>query len=304
MPKLLKILLVALLILAGLAGFVFWSAGGDVISHHSATADVPANQQRNILFLAGRDSHAAGEHEHKAGAQTLAAALREREPSTTTTIVYGGWPKDERVFDNIDALVMYCDGGIWHPMNRHLPRFRELLQRKVGVVALHYCVEAPKGSESATALLQAIGGYFETDWSVNPHWEGQFNTLPEHPVAAGVQPFALNDEWYFNMRFVDEMHGVTPLLSAVAPASTMERDDGPHSGNPSVRKMVADGKPQTTSWAYEREDGGRGIGFTGGHYHANWENDNARNLVLNGILWSADGRSTGSDEMQAKTKAR
>jgi hypothetical protein len=40
-------------------------------------------------------------------------------------------------------------------------------------------------------------------------------------------------------------------------------------------------------WAVERPDGGRGIGFTGGHWHRNWAIDDFRRLVLNAILWTA-----------------
>ena len=35
------------------------------------------------------------------------------------------------------------------------------------------------------------------------------------------------------------------------------------------------------------EDGGRGIGFVGGHYHRNWAIDDFRKLVLNSIVWLA-----------------
>ncbi|MEI6196189.1 MAG: hypothetical protein WCS42_17855, partial [Verrucomicrobiota bacterium] len=34
-------------------------------------------------------------------------------------------------------------------------------------------------------------------------------------------------------------------------------------------------------------DGGRGFGFTGGHFHRNWGNEDFRRVVLNGILWVA-----------------
>lgn len=40
-------------------------------------------------------------------------------------------------------------------------------------------------------------------------------------------------------------------------------------------------------WAIERADGGRGVGFTGGHRHANWGNENFRKVVLNALLWVA-----------------
>ena len=40
-------------------------------------------------------------------------------------------------------------------------------------------------------------------------------------------------------------------------------------------------------WAYERPGGGRGVGFTGLHFHRNFQNDQLRKLMLNAILWSA-----------------
>ena len=83
------------------------------------------------------------------------------------------------------------------------------------------------------------------------------------------------------------MKGVTPILTAVPPASTMDRPDGTHSGNADVRKAVQRAEPQHVAWACERTDGGRGFGFTGAHFHKNWGDDNFRRLVLNAILWTA-----------------
>ena len=42
-------------------------------------------------------------------------------------------------------------------------------------------------------------------------------------------------------------------------------------------------------WAVERQDGGRGFGFTGGHFHANWGNDQFRKTILNALVWVAKG---------------
>jgi len=250
--------------------------------HPVAASGVP---QTKIIFLAGPDSHLPGAHEHEAGTQLLASALRQRHPSFATINVFGGWPADESLFDGADAVVMYCDGGKSHLINDHLETLNRMLDKGVGIVALHYCVEVPKGSPSAQSMLNAIGGYFETGWSVNPEWTANYTILPNHPITQNVQPFSMHDEWYFNMRFVDS--GVTPILSAIAPPSTMQRWNGPHSGNDAARQLVADGVPQVTAWAYERPGGGRGVGYTGGHFHANWENADARNLVLNAIEWVA-----------------
>lgn len=289
MKYLRRFLLLAIILIACLfAGFHYLTTG-QVIAEYAASI---GTQPKHVVFLAGRDSHGTGEHEHRAGIERLDKALRQTNPGISTTLVYGGWPSDESVLEDIDALVMYCDGGPFHPINKNVGLFQRLVANGVGVVALHYCVETTKGSESASAMLAATGGYFETDWSVNPHWKAHYTTLPEHPVTAGVVPFALLDEWYFNMRFTQNLNRIKPLLRAIPPPETMAREDGPHSGNEHVRKLVAAKIPQITAWAYERPGGGRGFGFTGGHFHANWENDNVRGLVVNAIEWVAQGHTT------------
>ena len=42
----------------------------------------------------------------------------------------------------------------------------------------------------ALRYMTGFGGYFETDWSVNPHWQADFKELPKHPVSSGVKPFS------------------------------------------------------------------------------------------------------------------
>ena len=46
-------------------------------------------------------------------------------------------------------------------------------------------------------------------------------------------------------------------------------------------------RSQHVAWAYERSEGGRGFGFTGGHNHVSWQDDNYRKIMLNAILWTA-----------------
>ncbi len=166
-------------------------------------------------------------------------------------------------------------------------QFEDIMNRGVGLVCIHYGVEVPKGP-TGQRFLQWIGGYFETNWSVNPHWDASFSDLPDHPITRGVNPFEINDEWYYHMRFAPEMTRVTPILAALPPESTLARGDGTHSGNPYVREEVKAKKPQYLAWAFVRGDGkGRGFGFTGGHFHRNWQNDDFRKLVLNAIAWTA-----------------
>jgi type 1 glutamine amidotransferase len=185
-------------------------------------------------------------------------------------------------------VVVYADGGGGHPFlqGERLKTIGALMDKGVGLAAIHYACE-PTKEKGQKEFLDWIGGAFEIHWSVNPHWDGDFVKLPAHPITCGVNPFKIRDEWYFNMRFRDEMKGVTPILSAIPDGSTTNRADGPHSGNPAVRGIVARGEPVHVAWAAERPDGGRGFGFTGAHFHKNWANDEFRRVVLNAILWVA-----------------
>ncbi|PQO40010.1 DUF1080 domain-containing protein [Blastopirellula marina] len=256
--------------------------------------------KKKVVFVPGKPSHGWGQHEHSGGCHLLMIALMENVPNIEASIYPGGWPEDPTAFDNADAVVVYCDGGGGHLLNPHLAQFDELMKKGVGLACIHYGVEVPKG-EPGDKFVDWIGGYFETDWSVNPHWTADFKAIPDHPVANGVKPFSINDEWYYNMRFRDDMEGVTPILSAIPPKSTLDRPDGPHSGNPHVRAMI--GQPQHVAWVAERPEGGRGFGFTGGHFHNNWGDDNFRKVVLNAIVWVAgEDVPAGGIESKSLTK--
>ncbi len=250
-------------------------------------------KRKKIVLVAGPRSHGYGSHEHNAGCLLLAKSLNESMPGVYATAYLNGWPKDPTAFDNADAIAIYCDGGGGHVVMRHLEQVDELAQKGLGIATIHYAVEVPKG-KPGDYMLNWTGGYFETFWSVNPHWEAKFEQLPRHPITRGVRPFSMDDEWYYHMRFVENMKNVTPILTAVPPDSTRKRRDGAHSGNPHVRARM--GMPEHVAWAYERpprllvEDksgGGRGFGFTGGHWHWSWASNDFRKLVLNALVWIA-----------------
>jgi type 1 glutamine amidotransferase len=239
--------------------------------------------RKKLVLVAGRRSHGYGAHEHNAGCLLLKKALDENLPAVFSTVYRGGWPKDPTAFDNADGIVLYMDGGGGHPVNQHLTELDAVMKKGVGLACLHYGVEVPKG-KSGDAFLDWIGGYFEAFWSVNPHWTIRKPTLAkDHPISRGVKPFEVNDEWYYHMRFRPNMDGVTAILTATPPASTLSRPDGAHSGNKFVRARK--GMPEVLAWAAERPGGGRGFGFTGGHHHNNWQNDDFRKLVLNALVW-------------------
>ncbi len=242
---------------------------------------------KKIIFIAGKPSHPPLAHEHRAGSLLLAKCL-QGFPGVVTEVHTNGWVQDEKALEGAAAVIIYSDGGGGHPLLQgdKLQIIGGLMKKGVGLACLHYATE-PTPDKGEKEFLEWLGGAFSPNWSVNPHWDADFTTLPKHPITSGVKSFKTNDEWYFHLRWANGMKGVTPILSAIAPPETMSRPDGHHSGNPAVRESVAKKESQTVSWAMERPDGGRGFGFTGGHNHLGWKDENQRKLVLNAILWVA-----------------
>ena len=251
---------------------------------------------KRVAFVAGVRSHGYGSHEHKAGSILLARSLGKAMPTFVTAVYTDGWPKDPHALDGFDCIVMYCDGGRSHMVNPYLDQVDAYAKSGVGIVALHYGVEV-EVSPSGGKFLDWMGGYFEAHWSVNPHWTANYRKFPKHPITRGVKPFSVNDEWYYHMRFRPDMKGVTPILTDLPPASTLVKEDGSlarpdnaHNNNPHVREAVLVRKePQHMAWASVNEGGGRGFGFTGGHNHWNWGNSEYRKVVLNAVVWCAQG---------------
>jgi len=248
--------------------------------------------KKSIVMIAGKPSHGPGQHEHNAGIQLLKKCLEQGAADQVDIKFHlnGEWPSQEEL-SAADTVVIYSDGGGGHPalQGDHLAQLDKEMKRGCGFLTLHYAVE-PTIEKGGKEFIDWMGGCFEINWSVNPHWDANFKELPAHPISSGVKPFGTNDEWYFFMRFRPNMQGVTPILSDVAPESTMSRPDGAHSGNPAVRESVKKQEKQHVAWACERADGGRGFGFTGGHYHKGWANNEQRKLVLNAILWTAKAK--------------
>jgi type 1 glutamine amidotransferase len=232
--------------------------------------------------VAGTPSHGKGDHEFNAGVQLFHKALAN-QTNVLPTFYLSGWPKDPTAFDNADCIVFYADGGGGHPavQGDHLKQLEPLMAKGIGFANLHYAVEVPK-EKGGPEFLRWMGGYFETFYSINPTWEADFTKLPDHPITRGVKPFKIRDEWYYNMRFDEK---TIPILTAIPPDSTRNGKDDAHGGNPFVRENK--GRAEHLAWAIQRPDGGRGFGFTGGHYHKNWGNENFRKLVLNALLWTA-----------------
>ena len=253
---------------------------------------------KRIVLIAGRPSHPPGMHEFRAGCLLFQKALASL-PGVTVQVYDMGWPAkmvdgarvdDHAALDNADAVLIYADGGRGHPaiQGERLKVVEALAAKGVGLGFAHYGVEVPVGVPG-DAMHQLIGGFYEDRFSVNPMWKPEFSKLPNHPVTRGVGPFATHDEWYFNMRWSPDAAVKTKITPILVATPSDEVRKGPYvSPKGPYDHIVADsGKAETMMWLYERPNGGRGFGFTGGHTHANWGDPNQRKIMLNALLWIA-----------------
>ncbi len=250
---------------------------------------------RKLVMIAGPVSHPPLMHEFKAGSMLLQKRL-DTVPGLKTVLVTNGWPTklvdgkkvdDNSVFEGADAVFIYSDGGAKHPavQNDRLEVLRALMKKGVSLGLAHYAVEV-LAENGGSEWKEWVGGYYENAFSCNPIWDANYESMPVHAITRGVKPFQTKDEWYFNMRFRDGKAGVKDIL--VATPSDAVRD-GPYVSprGPYPHIQAAKGKPETMMWAVERADGGRGFGFTGGHFHLNWQNEDQRRLILNALVWLA-----------------
>jgi hypothetical protein len=251
---------------------------------------------KKLVLVAGKPSHPPRIHEFNAGVQLLAKCLQEF-PGLNVQFVLNGWPRDERVFDGADAVVFFMDGGGGHEVvqerGRRLKIVDEWAAQGVGLGFMHYGVEVV-ADQAGEEFKRWIGGHYEHMFSCNPIWEPTFARFAEHPITRGVEPFQIKDEWYFNMRFLGGVAGnraetindmkFVPILVA-APSDAVR--DGPYvwPRGPYPHIQADKGREEAMMWAVERKNGGRGFGFTGGHFHDNWGNGPFRKIVLNALVW-------------------
>jgi hypothetical protein len=250
---------------------------------------------KRIVIIAGKPSHPPGMHEFRAGCLLFQKCLAG-VPGITVDVYSNGWPSrveggksvdDSAALAGAAAVVIYADGGGGHPaiVPARLQLLDGLARQGVGLGFAHFGVEVPKG-DPGDAFKRWIGGHYEHEFSVNPMWSPNYTEFPDHPITRGVKPFSTRDEWYFNIRWADDATGRTYILNDTP---TDQVRGGPYvwPKGPYPHVVAAAGRRETMMWVLQRPDGGRGLGFTGGHTHKNWGDANQRKVFLNSLLWLA-----------------
>ena len=86
----------------------------------------------------------------------------------------------------------------------------------------------------------------------------------DHPITKGLADFRIEEEFYYQLKQLPEAK-LVPLLTA-----------------------EIDGERPMVSWAWERPDGGRSFGFSGCHYHKNWDRPEYRRFISQAVLWTLE----------------
>src|SRR6185436_14511849 len=227
-----------------------------IISFIAPLAAKTADGRAKLVIVAGKPSHPPGMHEFNAGTQLLAKCLAQGAPKVKVEVVLNGWPEDESVFADADAVVFYMDGGAKHEAvlegGARLQKIQSWVTRGMGIGCMHYGVEVV-ADQAGDEFKSWIGGFYENMFSCNPIWEPSFTEFPKHAVTRGVKPFQAKDEWYFNMRFAggfsaekaSESGGVkfTPILVA-KPSDAVRNGPYVYPPGPYAHIQAAKGRPE------------------------------------------------------------
>lgn len=238
----------------------------------SVSAD-DAPTKRKIVLVAGETAKVdkVGHHDYLAGCECLKVLLSQTD-GVEAVRVNDGWPTDEATFDGAAAIVFYTDGGgkqAFLSSPERIAKLQSLVDAGIGIVMIHQAVDYP--DEFVNLAKSWLGGIYQTGKSGRGHWDSEHADFPDHPVTRGVTAWKINDGWLNAIQFIDEMKGVSPLV---------------WSGKDYVESRQGI-DANIVAWTYERPNGGRSFSFTGLDAHAAWELAGMRQLVVNGVLWSA-----------------
>ena len=227
-----------------------------LIGSSALPPSVATAKDTKIVLLAGKKSHGPGEHEFEKDLMLFRHCLDTSLNVRHILVeVYNGWPKDEKTLDDADTIVIFSDGaikGVQHPLvrDKHMAALEKQMRRGCGLVVTHFGLMLPSKIGNET-FLPWIGSFKDFENPPRPVGEPllmqDWSKQAKHPILRGVKPFEMpkDEEYKTPERLLSDEPGFTPILPFPGKA-----------GSPVL------------AWAWERKDGGRGFGFSGGHFHA------------------------------------
>lgn len=230
----------------------------------AATAEEP---RRLLLLGSGPDGHPAATHEYMPGLRVLERCLADVPNLEITLANVEEFSSDDWLaLPRYDGVVLFLtEGAKWLHEN---PRPRDALTRLAaeggGLAALHWAI-GTKPAEPIDGFLRLLGAcHGGPDRRYQVVEAPVYVASPGHEVTRGISDFRVRDEFYYQLKRVDdEQHAIEPLL-----------------------RVPLEGRDEMVSWAWQRPDGGRSFGFSGLHFHDNWRHEPYRRLMAQGVLWT------------------
>lgn len=228
-------------------------------------AELP--KKKLLLVDHGPDGHPKATHEFRAGARIM-RALVEQFPEIEVTTARGDGEASEvpGLVREADAVLLFVpEGAKWVTRDpRRMEALSQHIQRGGGFAALHWAI-GTRDAKYIEPFRSWLGGCHGGRDRKYKFLETDIRIASDHPITAGIEPFRIRDEFYYQLKFAkpaEDEGRLVPLLEA-----------------------AIDGEHYPVAWAYERPDGGRSFGYSGYHYHENWQRDEYRRLATQGILW-------------------
>jgi hypothetical protein len=224
-----------------------------------------AEPQRLLLLSQKPDGHPPSTHEYVAGQQVLAKLLRDvPHLKITHEQADGEWRDGPELIDRADHVVLFVsEGAKWinsDPARREA--FRRLAARKGGLSVLHWGMGTREAANIDT-FVQLFGACHGGPDRKYKFLETDCTPTSGHAITTGLKPLRIKDEFYYAFKRDPENKDLQPLMTA-----------------------KIDDREEMVAWAWERKDGGRSFGFSGLHFHANWERPEYQKLVARGVLWT------------------
>lgn len=222
--------------------------------------------KRLLLIGQSPDGHPFATHEYMAGVGIVAKLVSRHAGESVQTIVVNGdepWRDGPQLIDSADAVVLFVsEGGKWlHQAPNRLAAFKRLAKRGGGLVCLHWGMGA-RDAQYIKEFRNLFGGCHGGPDRKYKVVETRLTVVEKnHPIVRGVPSLMLREEFYYRLKLVDAA-GFTPLMQA-------KIEDAPH----------------TVCWAWDRADSGRSFGFSGLHFHDNWNRPEYRRLLAQATLW-------------------
>ena len=171
--------------------------------------------------------------------------------------------RGRRCWKKIDGAVLFLtQGAAWlRAEPRRYEAFARLMNRGGGLVAIHWAMGTTR-AEDVPAFVNLFG---RCHGGPDRKYKFLETTLSpgKHPIATGVEPLTVEDEFYYELKSVEPADGLEPVAFA-----------------------DIEGQRHVVAWAYERPQGGRAAGFSGLHYHRSWRRIEYQRLVLQAVLWT------------------